>query len=549
MPPNAHVHSQQLWCLGLRSDLNSELGFYCKARTRYVLPSRVTRRVQARFESVISAYVLLPCFYRFFDASISKGLIAGSDGPEWAHEDRASLSGRSSVSSATAMLRPPTEPTLSAVSQLDSVREVRRSLLEGALPPWFLSSASLGAGSRRSPGAFSVWQPTRHLTASCFIGRMDDDLSLAPDNLDSFLREAEDFGDEEEEPPFDTVPSFAYASRSSSPPASSSAPSLLTFQHLSSSRTDALPAGPDFRQAVSSRKRRVGGRDTEKAAHGVSCQKDSTVEDFEVDEPSLLISSPDSTCHRPKRVRRNSTSSSHASLSPSSFPTPSLHRGTARCGDLDALRATCCGPLAFGFDDWGSSPSLTFTAPSSSRPSQSLPSGNSTVRARSARVFPSTSGAFFSSSHALRESVYRFAACAGNRARSPVELPADAVVPSCLLGPLGEHHDNRGVRSASSDGLDNGAGSVLLQRNKNEAALGSCLTRLGDLRRVRVFPVDVPGGGVPVFLPVTSSEGERRRQEEVRWSYAEEAETAAGEALACRKVKKTLRRPLKEILR
>lgn len=400
-----------------------------------------------------------------------------------------------------------------------------------------------------SAGFFSPSHGTRRHAVSCFIGKMDDDLCLVPDSVESFLREAEGFG-EDEEAPFDSGPSSAFSCSSSSTSVTSSAPSFSSSHPFSSSQRGSFLHEPSFTQDLSSRKRRARLQQTEEAAleSEVLSEEHVTVDDSEGDEISI-VSTPNSTFHRPKRVRKGTAFSACASSSSSSssFATPPGHRKAA-FSDPDALVATCYGPLAFGFEDWGSCPSLTFAAPlSSPRHSRSLPDKRP-VQERSRGVVSSPSGAFFSSSHALRESVYRFAPSERSRRGFPLNLPSVGVVPSSLLDPFtGRGDGDPDVPYSSADAVPNDSAGVFSQERNIDAAPGPCPTTSRNVCRVRVFPVDVPGGGVPVFLPVTSPDDERRRQEAVSWIFEEG--TAVEETCAGRGVKKTLRRSLKEILR
>ncbi|PHJ25090.1 aaa family protein, partial [Cystoisospora suis] len=345
-------------------------------------------------------------------------------------------------------------------------------------------------------------------------------------------------------------PSSAFSCSSSSIPATSSAPSFSSSHLFTSAQRGSFLHEPSFGQDLSVRKRPARVQQTGGAApeYEILSEEHATVDDTKGDGISI-VSTPDSTSHRPKRVRKDTTFSTRASSSSSSssFTTPVVHHKTA-LSDPDALVATCYGPLAFGFEDWGSCPSLTFAAPLSSLPHSRSLSDKSPVRERLYGVVSSPSGAFFSSLHALRESVYRFAASERNRRGFPLDLPSVGVVPSSLLHPFtGRRDDDRDILYSSADAVPAGSADVSLQERNIDATPGPCPTTSRNGCRVRVFPVDVPGGGVPVFLPVTSPDDERRRQEAVSWIVEEG--TAVEETCASRGVKKTLRRSLKEILR
>ncbi|PFH35738.1 ATPase, AAA family protein [Besnoitia besnoiti] len=344
---------------------------------------------------------------------------------------------------------------------------------------------------------------------------MDEDDFLVPGDVDALLREAEAF---EEDEVFPVPPDSPYAS-SSSPPR----------RPRGRAGTDSSGAAA-FSSPVAARKRAAGGASSRGRGGSARGFADAGTEVVDCDAPSGP-SAPFGTPPPSKRFKNREGHAARANGTSSSSSSSSSAGGVSRAAreggdDVDALLTSSYGPLAFGFDDWGPVPSMA-------RASVSWPQGPST----STEFRSHSTEDFFSTVHDLRERVYR------------ASLDANSTLPPLAFGSLVPLSHRPAGRDREETG-DEGEGAHPQSAVEKASAVAATLD--GQHRSVRVFPVDVRGGGIPFFLKVLSPEEEQRRQRKAARACGSAAvyDEEDDEATEARCTPgRTLRRSMQDILR
>ncbi|CBZ53807.1 putative ATPase, AAA family domain-containing protein [Neospora caninum Liverpool] len=348
---------------------------------------------------------------------------------------------------------------------------------------------------------------------------MEDGDFFGPDDVDALLREAEAFEEPDEDLPFLVSSS------------SSSSSSRLVDSHVApSADVDSSPARQ--KRGAEERLERAQ-RERLRRENPVLRPLDAPREVIDCDEEQL------SPAPSPPAKRFRGHEGTEASTAPATSASSELRRDPAETEDVDALLTSSYGPLAFGFDDWGDVPSITHWSASER---------TARLRKPAAASLSACSAEFFASPHDLRDRVYR-------SALDLKRLALPALSFSSLLPPSGlASLASRSAPSSSESGEAAPAREIPAAGSSAARAFAAACSLHGQQESIRVFPVDVRGGGIPFFLSVFSPQEEQRRQRATAracgsaGAYGED-ETAGQNDRTRHSRRRTLRRPIQEILR
>ncbi|KYK71092.1 ATPase, AAA family protein [Toxoplasma gondii TgCatPRC2] len=348
---------------------------------------------------------------------------------------------------------------------------------------------------------------------------MEDPDFFCPDDVDALLREAETF-----EEACDNLPFLHSSSCSSSDRVDARGP--LSDGEDPSASIGSCKRGADESRDKSQQGRqsvRRGGRDVARRF------QETHVEVINCDEEEDDQVSPASSPWPPSKRFKSLEETEAANLASSSS---SLN---ADDPDAEAVLTSAYGPLAFGFDDWGPIPSVTHWCACEgqhARPRITAPS-------------LSCSGEFFASPHDLRERVYRSSLDAKHFALPPLSLAS--LIPPVGLAEFSSHSASASGEEGKAGREEHGPASVASSK-----AVAAARSAHAHQKSIRVFPVDVRGGGIPFFLRMLTPQEEQQRlhpTDRTCGSSAAYDDETGGRRATSEKRGRTLRRPIQEILR